>query len=57
MMNDYIFRKKLAQSIGLRHIPHTDIKAFERIKGILADDIDSEYFNSEEIVSQVRKNI
>ena len=57
MMNDYTFRKKLAQSIGLDKIPDTDVESFENIKGILADDIDSEYFDSEEIVSQIRKNI
>ena len=54
IMNDKIFRKILALSIGLEYIPRTDVLAFERIKGILADDIDSKYFDSEEIVKDVR---
>ena len=53
-MNDKIFRKILARSIGLKDIPCTDVLAFERVKGILADDIDSKYFDSEEMVRDVR---
>ena len=53
-MDDYIFRKKLARSIGLKDIPDTDGLAFDRIKGVLADDIDSKYFDSAEMVRDIR---
>ena len=53
-MGDKIFRKILARSIGLEYIPCTDVLAFERIKGVLADDIDSEHFDSAEMVRDIR---
>ena len=38
------FRLKLAKSIGYDKIPALDPTAFDRLKGLFADEIESEYF-------------
>ena len=54
VFNDDEFRKKLAESIGLKEVPSLDPKSFERIKGILDKKIETEDFDSVELVKEVR---
>ncbi len=50
VFGDESFRRKLAKSIGLDKAPDLDPKSFDRIKGILSEEIDAEEFDSEELV-------
>ena len=54
VFGDEDFREKLARSIGLKKIPDLNPRSFDRIKGILSENIDTEYFDSEELVKDVR---
>lgn len=54
VFNDDEFRKKLAESIGLKEVPSLDPESFERIKGILDKKIETEDFDSVELVKEVR---
>jgi uncharacterized protein len=54
VFNDEDFRKKLAESIGLKNPPSLDPKSFESIKGIIAGKIKTEKFDSVELVNEVR---
>lgn len=54
VFNDDDFRRKIAKSIGLDKTPDLDPKSFDRIKGILATKIETDDFNSEELVKEVR---
>jgi len=54
VFNDDEFREKLAKSIGLKGVPSLDPKSFDRIKGILDKKIETEDFDSVELVKEVR---
>ena len=54
VFGDEDFREKLARSIGLKKIPDLDPQSFERIKGILSEKIDTEHFDADELVKEVR---
>ena len=54
ILGDEDFREYLARSIGLKKVPDLDLQSFERIRGILSEKIDTEYFDSEELVKEVR---
>jgi len=54
VFNDDEFRKKLAESIGLEQVPSLDPKSFDRIKGILAKKIETEDFDSVDLVKEIR---
>ena len=52
--NDDYFRQKLAKSIGLENAPKLDVKAFERLTGIISSKIKTKDFDSVELVKAVR---
>jgi hypothetical protein len=54
VLNDEYFREKLAKSIGLDKIPKLDPKSFDRLSGIIAKKIETEEFDSIELVKAVR---
>jgi len=54
VFNDDEFRKKLAELIGLEQVPSLDPKSFDRIKGILAEKIETEDFDSVDLVKEIR---
>jgi hypothetical protein len=54
VFGDDDFRNKIARSIGLDQTPDLDVRSFDRIKGILSDKINTEDFDSEELVKDVR---
>ena len=54
VFNDEDFRLKLAKSIGYDEIPPLDNTAFDRLKGLFADKIESEYFDAVELVKESR---
>lgn len=54
VLGDYYFREKLSKSIGLENVPDLDPKSFDRIQGILSEEIGTEHFDSEELVREVR---
>ena len=53
-MEDYEFRLKLAKSIGYSGIPLLDPTAFDRLKGLFADDIETDHFDAVELTDEVR---
>ena len=54
VFDDEEFRLKLAKSIGYDKIPPLDNTAFDRLKGLFADKIESEYFDAVELVKESR---
>ena len=54
VFGDEEFRLKLAKSIGYDKIPALDHTAFDRLKGLFADEIESEYFDAVELVKESR---
>ncbi len=54
VFGDEDFRERLAKSIGLDKMPDLDPQSFDRIKGILSEKINTEDFDSEELVKEVR---
>lgn len=54
VFNDEYFREKLAKSIGLDKIPKLDPKSFDRLSGIISKKIETEEFDSIELVKAVR---
>jgi hypothetical protein len=52
--NDEYFREKLAKSIGLDKIPRLDPKSFDRLSGIISSKIETDDFDSVELVKAVR---
>ena len=54
VFGDEEFRLKLAKSIGYDKIPALDPTAFDRLKGLFADEIESEYFDPVELVKESR---
>ena len=54
VFGDEEFRLKLAKSIGYDKIPALDPTAFDRLKGLFADEIESEYFDAVELVKESR---
>ena len=54
VFDDKEFRLKLAKSIGHDKIPPLDNTAFDRLKGLFADKIESEYFDAVELVKESR---
>lgn len=54
VLGDEDFREQLARSVGFEKAPDLDPQSFDRIKGILSEEIDAERFDSEELVKEVR---
>lgn len=54
VFNDEDLREKLAKQIGLEEIPKLDIKAFDRLSGILQNKIKLDKIDSVELVRTVR---
>ena len=54
VFDDEDFRLKLAKSIGYDEILPLDNTAFDRLKGLFADKIESEYFDAVELVKESR---
>lgn len=54
VFGDEYFRSKLAKSIGLDRIPDVDPKAFDRIQGIVYEETQTEDFDADELIREVR---
>lgn len=54
VFGDEYFREKLAKSIGLKYVPKLDSKAFERLSGIISSKIETDDFDSVELVKTIR---